>query len=99
MKKQAFNGKDSIEFINFLTQCKRACNSSRIQGGAALWLFSEVMNGPAAVAINARLNLSSNDANRHAGTIKTYSEVVNQLLAYYTTDAVIAKANEEIRNF
>lgn len=57
------------------------------------------MNGPSVPAIKARLNLSSNHANTLERPIKTYAEVVINLLSCYDTDSVIAKAEAEIRNF
>lgn len=99
MKDQAYNGKDFISVINFLTKFKRAYDSSRIHCGAAVWQFRKFTSGPALADIKARSTLLSNDANRHKGTITTYVEVVNHVLRRYATDAVIAKADEEIRNF
>lgn len=99
MKYQAFNGKDIISVINFLTEFRRACDSSRIHKFAAVRLFRESINGIVLAAIKAQLMLSSNAASRHEGTIKTYAEVQSSILRRYATDAVIVKADEKILNF
>lgn len=57
------------------------------------------MNGPALASIRARLTLSSNDGNRHKGTIACYAGVLNQLLRRYATDTVVARADEEMCNY
>lgn len=57
------------------------------------------MSGPALAPTKTRLTVSSNDANRHEGTIITYAKVISHLLKRYDADTVISKADEEIRNF
>lgn len=57
------------------------------------------MIGIILAATKVRWTLLSNDANRHEGAIKFYARVVKHLLRSYETDAVIAKAGEEICNF
>lgn len=57
------------------------------------------MTVPAFAAIKAQFILSTKDAKRYDGTILSYDGVVNHLLRRYETEAVIAKAVEEIRNF
>lgn len=99
MKEQTFTGRDSNSIINFLADFKRACVSSQIQEGAAVWLFRQFLNPPAGATIKARLNLSSTDENRHEGTVTFYTEVLNHMLGRYTTDRVIAKADQEISHF
>lgn len=49
--------------------------------------------------IKWRLTLASNDAQKREGSTMSHAGVVNQILMRHVTDAVIAKANEEIRNF
>lgn len=71
---------------------------SGIQESATVWLFREFMNGLLHAAINARIILSSNDANSRQDTIKTSTRVVRHLLTRYDADTVIARADEEIRN-
>lgn len=44
------------------------------------------------------MTLSSNDANRHEHKITIYTEMVSRLLRRYSTDAVIANADEKISN-
>lgn len=45
------------------------------------------------------MNLSSNDGIGHGGTITSYTGVLKHLLRRYVTNAMIAKADEETRNF
>lgn len=52
--------------------------------------------GPA--AIKSPLIALLNDANMLEETITNYTEVLNHLLACYTTDAVIARVFEKISN-
>lgn len=94
-----FNGKDSIEVTNSLSEFKWACNSSRNHEGATVWLLREFINGIALAANKARLPLSLNDKNRQKGSITSYAKVVSRLLRRYDTDAVIAKVDVEICNF
>lgn len=56
------------------------------------------MNGLALATVKSRFTFSSNDANRHEETIKIYAKVVSHILRQYATDAVIARADEKIRN-
>lgn len=79
MKDQAFNEKESISVINFLTEFKRACDSLRIRKGAAVWHLRESMNGSALAAIIMKLTLFSNDANSHEVTFPSYTGMVNHL--------------------
>lgn len=99
MKGKAFNGNDSILVIGILTEYKRDRNSSRIHEGTAVGLDREFINSPVLATNKARLILLSNNANSSEGTIKVCAQVVNQILRRYVTYAVIAKADEEIRNF
>lgn len=99
MKEQTFNGKDLIFVINYLTQLRGASDSSRAHEEAAVWLFSAYMSVPALSAIEALSTLSFNLEKQHEGTITSYARVMRYLLRGYATDAVIAKADEEIRNF
>lgn len=99
MKDQVFSGKDLISAINYLTEFKRECDSSRIPERAAVWLFRDFINERALAANEARMTLSCNDTKKHEVTITSYTEIVNQLLRCYTTDTPIAKADEKIHNF
>lgn len=56
------------------------------------------MNSPALAVIKTPSTLSWNDANRHERTITTYVQVVSHLLRRYATDAVTARADEEMFN-
>lgn len=80
MKDQEFYRQDSISVINLLTQFKRALDSSLIYERTAVLLFCAFMSSPALATFNGRLALSSNDVNRHVGTITTYTRMVNYLL-------------------
>lgn len=46
IKDQAIDSKKSISVINFLFECRRASDSSRIHEGVADWLFREFMKNP-----------------------------------------------------
>lgn len=96
MNNQTYDGQDLISFINLLTEIMRACDSSQIHEGTAIWLFIEFMSGPTPTAIKARLTFTSNDADWQKGTIATYPMVVNHLLMRYATNAVIANAQWEL---
>lgn len=69
MKEQIFNGKETILVVIYLTELKSACDSSRIQKGAAVWLLKDFMTFPALAAIKAQLTLSSNDENKYEGPL------------------------------
>lgn len=97
MNDQAFNRKDQILAIAFLTKFKRVCNFFRIQTGDAVWLIQQFMNGRALVAIDMWLNWSSNDITGSYGSITPYCKVVDHLLIRYGTGTVTAKVNEEIQ--
>lgn len=91
MTHQASNGKHSNLEIHFLTEFKRACESSHILDDATVWPFREFMYGPGLAVIKAWLTLISKDANRQEVSIKIYARVANHSLRSYATDAVIAK--------
>lgn len=93
MSDQAFNGKYLISVIKFSTGFKRAGDSLRTYGGAAVWLFREFVNIPALSAIEARLTLSSNEAYRLERIIIDYAVVVYHLLRRYATDAVTTSSD------
>lgn len=97
MKNEAFSIKNSISVINFLTELKPACNSTRIDEGAATWHLWEFMNRLALCAVKTWQGQSSIDTKRREGTTTTFSKVVNHLLRVCATYDIIAKANEEIR--
>lgn len=99
MKDQVLDEQYLNSVIHVLTEFKRACDSSGIYDGGAVWLFKRFINGPALAAIKARLPLSSNDAKRHKGTIMTYTVFVKNLLRQYATCIVIARADGNIQSF
>lgn len=99
MNGQAFNENDASSVIDFFTEFKWVCDSSRIQKGATVWLFWDFMSSLTLVAINVWLALSSNHANRQESTITFYTGVVDYLLRRYAIKAVVPKFDEEIWNF
>lgn len=82
-----------------LAEFKRARDSKRIHKCAAAWLFRKFLSGSALADIKVQLNLSSSDANRHGGTITTYTKVVNYLSRCYATDDMISNTQERNANF
>lgn len=80
--------------MKYLTEIERAYGSSRIHKCTAVWLVKDLMNGPVLAAMMAQLNLFSNNANKHEGTIQTYKGVVNRLLRPYVE--VIAEVNRKM---
>lgn len=99
MTDKAFNGMDCISVINFLTEFKQTCDSSRTHESASVWILQEIMNCPSPAAIKAQFTMSSNDGNSHAGTISTYAEALHHQLNRYASDAVFTKTDDKIHNF
>lgn len=98
MRDQVLDRKDSISVINFLTEFKRARNHFRIREGALIRLFQELKNGLAYGGFKSWLTLSWNNADVHECTMKSYAEVVDNLLRRYFIDTIIAKADEAFLN-
>lgn len=99
MKDHSCSGEDASSVIEFLTNFKRSCDSTRIHEKVALWHFREFMNGPAPATIKARLKSPSNNVNTRQESITSYAEVFNHLLRLRATDTAIAIAYDRIRNF
>lgn len=64
----------------------------------AVWLLRDSFTDHAVADVTEWLTLFSNDANKQNGTIKSWKGFVNHLLRRSATDAVVIKADEEIRN-
>lgn len=98
MKDQALDKKDPISVSNELADFKHVSDFSGIHKGAPVRRFRDFTSGLALSAIKPWLALSPNDTDENDGTITCNTAVVNYLLKRYATDAVIEKAEEEIRN-
>lgn len=99
MKNHTLNSKDLISVINFVTEIKRVCDSSRIQKSIVLWHFGYFKNGPTLAVFNGQLNLSPNDLDWDEGTITPYAKILNLPPRRYTTHANTSRADEKIRSF
>lgn len=99
INEQAFSEKYPNSVINYLTELKRVYSSSQNHKGTTVLIFRDFMTSPALTAVKARLDLSSNDANKREGTITSYAEMVKHVMMRYTVDVVIAKADEEVPSF
>lgn len=85
--------------MNYLTELKRACDSSRIKKGAPVRLYRESMNSPNLGTVKPRLTLSPNDSTSHERIMKTYCKVLSHISTPCATDADIARADDKICRF
>lgn len=99
MNGQAFNGKDSVIPVSFLTELIRAYDASRDHKRASVSPLSRIYERSRSGRYQ-RAAVPVVEWRKEAwGNVTTYAEMVNHLLGHYAPYPVMAKADETIRNF
>lgn len=99
MKDKTFSGQDYVSVTNVLIEPRRAWHFPRTHEAPNVWFFKTFMSGTTLLAIMARLTLFSKYAKLHECTTMKYVRVIIYLSRRYDTDAVISKADRDIRNY
>lgn len=100
MRSHTFYAFEAISVISILSAFKLACDTNGVDKGASKSLFHFFMKRSFPAALKVRLFLpmktSSNVHRAKEGMLRTFTEMVNDLLQNYDTDDVIAKTDAAI---
>lgn len=99
MRSATFHPSDLISILSFLHYFKMACDSSRSNEEAAMWLLSYFMKDPAKAALSYQLYAAQDDDSQLEGKLTTHYKAIDYLLETYAADDVIAEFEAEITGF
>lgn len=84
--------------ITFLQEFKSACNSCSIHKSDTIWLFKQLLTGPAEAGVEACVISTISINVYHEVALKSYSSIVQFLLKRIVTDDNVAKLNTQVHN-